>query len=521
MNTPSTTQWYMVTNHLNLCYMLTSGLILPSTGFGDKYYRDPLQVFPGYIPLFRDPLPGTAIEMATKEAGHLIPVAAPIDLKGLEGKIAAIDLQGRLTKELDYPEGLTGNEAVLLIPAPLPVTRMMRLNFETQAAIQKFKKQIKEYSNVSIDNLSLKPLKKLFKDNGTGGQTSLLDTPWYSAGTLERKTVLDLPLAAGGLMGLTFHLADKNGSSMSAFDHAFCNVQTSGPDEDRPGFTDRPLSWLVTGQQPPEGRTLTEKLFWSMMREVADQSTLPGGNARDRAMDFLENQCMEWPDVAADQRLKTPLEVLTRDLDGLDRGNCDLTRSQLFERHSKPFSRAVILFFLHRDNPGLIEGNSDLLNLDDILAANLLVCAHRGWLGLSTEMKQGIVLETAVTHTMATLSHTLSDSALSLGPRPEPPVPFFRLFAKADGQWNTNQKKAALFLAKAQKWDHCIATSISLGNGEYQLKSTTGGVTIVLEGLEKGISHDIHEKEFLTALTRNPIPEKQYLEARKLMASPR
>ena len=31
-----------ITNHLNLLYMLASGLMMPPQGFGDKYYRDTL-----------------------------------------------------------------------------------------------------------------------------------------------------------------------------------------------------------------------------------------------------------------------------------------------------------------------------------------------------------------------------------------------------------------------------------------------------------------------------------------------
>ena len=37
---------FLVTNHLNLMYMLAAGLLMPPAGFGDKYYRDPLECFP-------------------------------------------------------------------------------------------------------------------------------------------------------------------------------------------------------------------------------------------------------------------------------------------------------------------------------------------------------------------------------------------------------------------------------------------------------------------------------------------
>ena len=61
----------LVTNHLNLMYMLAAGLVMPPAGFGDKYYGDTLKCFPGWVPLFVGKAPSEAIESTTREAGHL------------------------------------------------------------------------------------------------------------------------------------------------------------------------------------------------------------------------------------------------------------------------------------------------------------------------------------------------------------------------------------------------------------------------------------------------------------------
>ena len=42
----------LVTNHLNLMYMLAAGLLMPPAGFDGRYYSDTLGCFPGWIPLF-------------------------------------------------------------------------------------------------------------------------------------------------------------------------------------------------------------------------------------------------------------------------------------------------------------------------------------------------------------------------------------------------------------------------------------------------------------------------------------
>ena len=75
----------LVTNHLNLMYMLSAGLLMPPSGFGSKYYRDTLGCFPGWIPLFINKIFNAAIETATSEADHLKPCLAQVKLNKLSG----------------------------------------------------------------------------------------------------------------------------------------------------------------------------------------------------------------------------------------------------------------------------------------------------------------------------------------------------------------------------------------------------------------------------------------------------
>ena len=64
----------LATNHLNLFYMLSAGLLLPPAGFGGKHYHDTLDSFPGWIPLFLGRPSRRAISESTAEAPHLKPV---------------------------------------------------------------------------------------------------------------------------------------------------------------------------------------------------------------------------------------------------------------------------------------------------------------------------------------------------------------------------------------------------------------------------------------------------------------
>ena len=41
--------WYLVTNHLNLLYMLAAGLVMGPSGFRGKHYVDSLGAIPGWF----------------------------------------------------------------------------------------------------------------------------------------------------------------------------------------------------------------------------------------------------------------------------------------------------------------------------------------------------------------------------------------------------------------------------------------------------------------------------------------
>ena len=110
----------LVTNHLNLMYMLAAGLIMPPSGFAGKHYRDTLGDFPGWIPLFVNGVPRNAIENATSEAGHLKPCIVEIELSGMSG--SAMAFGGSEPKESGLLETDGEPERALLLPAPLPTS---------------------------------------------------------------------------------------------------------------------------------------------------------------------------------------------------------------------------------------------------------------------------------------------------------------------------------------------------------------------------------------------------------------
>ena len=159
---------FLVTNHLNLMYMLAAGLVMPPAGFGDKYYRDTLECFPGWIPLFIGKAPKDALESTTREAGHLKPVLVELGLSRLAGKLITIGEAGLMERR--FPDELDGAERGILVPAPLPTSWIESIVFQSVADRQACERDAKDFANVPLGDFKRRTNKTLF--------TKAPDTPW-------------------------------------------------------------------------------------------------------------------------------------------------------------------------------------------------------------------------------------------------------------------------------------------------------------------------------------------------------
>ena len=109
-------------------------------------------------------------------------------------------------------------------------------------------------------------------------------------------------------------------------------------------------------------------------------------------------------------------------------GLADLTVSDLFDRFTTPFPRAISLLFLRSTCADLLAFEHEALNAEDRLAAALLFGARAGWLALPLSLRGGAAASAAVSHRMAALSHRLADTGFELGPAPARPKVLAELF---------------------------------------------------------------------------------------------
>ena len=116
---------------------------------------------------------------------------------------------------------------------------------------------------------------------------------------------------------------------------------------------------------------------------------------------------------------------------------------------------------------------------------------------------------------MAALSHRMAETGFELGPAPARPKTLPELFA---GEWNARQRKAAVELARRQKWTDCLQTRVKLGAGEYGLKVTRGGTEIVVPGEARAVETEVDRTRFSTRLAETSVDPKHETAVGEMLA---
>lgn len=505
--------WHLVTNQLNLMYLLSAGLVTGPKGFGSKYYADPLSAAPGWIPLFDDAIPAGALAQATSEVGHLKPVIASVDLSNLRGPIQAVDLKSEL-RLLQWPEDARGDERLLWIPAPLPISWLQAILFPSKDARALVREQATDYANVPLDAYKQQVKARLFSAKST--------LPWPIDGLSPpaRDQPLQHVSAVGAVQGLLFGLGNRGDALIAAARCLTRLTQTSiqtppgTPTENAVEPVDNPLlrgvlAW-VDGESDLANADVQGRILARLLAAIVDAKTpVDGASAKEWCppdtqqvvLDVLEAERQ----ALAEPKWQEALTRLIADLKGAV-GLGDATVSELLQRHSKPFSRGLILFFLRQRCDELLAMEQPLLTDQDRVVAAALFGARDGWMGLPPELQAMPGLTAAITHRMAMLAHRPQATGLDLGPAPPRVQPLRELLTTDGERWSKRQHDGALALARGMGWREALHTRISLGKGDYRLQVDGRGAHLLLDGDVKAVTIDVDASRLFELLALSAIP---------------
>ena len=492
---------YLVTNHLNLMYMLASGMVMPPAGFGEKYYADTLDCAPGWIPLFTGNPWRQAIEHSLSGARHLRPCVVKLSLRNLSGPVVTIDDDG--VQERQFPREV-GKPVLLFVPAPLPTSAVEKIVFRAADERKACERDVEDYVNVPWADFKMGTEKTRFGDN-SGRQ-------WPPAPAPKPRDIrLRPPQVAGGIMAMLRLMASRCADAPAGVTESLgvsaCRLVFDPPASAAPELSDTILAdlttWAATGRAPEssiaaptEGdqKAVWRPLFWRAVERLADdQHPAGGGRATGALLDFLDAASATVPTGLQERvtRLRDDLESLT--------GLGTFTISELFERYKTPLPRAMLLLFLRERCIELVEFESKALQDEDWLAAAVLFGAREGWMSLPLGLRGDATASMAVAHRMAAMSHRMAGTGFDLGPAPERPRPVGELF---QGEWDAARRAAALRLAQVRKWD-CIRTRVRLEHGDYRLIVAGAGTDIVFQGQPKAVDFEVDRQPFLQCLAED------------------
>ena len=496
---------FIVTNHLNLLFMLSAGLVIPPSGFGNKYYRDTLSWFPGWIPLFKKDVSQKAIQEAVSEGSHLKPCIVEYRLDGISGTAMAGG-RGKF-REVGLANTITASDQLLLLPAPLPVSRIESLIFESGDAKQSFVEYAKNYGNVSLEGFLSKVAKRKFSAKGAD-----IAEPAAGHGVPERSPSLERALSAGGILAMLTLFANGGDRSSTAgrlaYDPGDRNIipDSAGPFEQRLGAWMRGDILNNSDEQGertdgPQLACLSEHdLFWKIVGHMVEWRGRGSENsAEESIMEFLSEIAANVDTVLADRiaSICTTLRSLS--------GPSGLLVSDMFDQYKSALERSLILFWIREDCSGLLDYRSEQLGEQDWIAAAVLFGARDGWMRLPSEICAGRDLVDAVSHRMASLSQRVSGSELNFG-EPPPRIRSFRELLRDDKVARPKRMEAALDLARIQKWD-CISSQIVLRAGEYRL--VVSGESVIIEvPSEPRIQPQLNKEVFWKLLAQSRFDRK-------------
>ena len=493
----------LVTNHLNLMYMQAAGLVMPPSGFGGKYYGDTLDLVSGWIPLFipsrkkADQPPPSAIEAATREAGYLRPVIVELNLEGMRGPVRVLGVRGWTERRLEM--GVGPQDRLVLLPAPLPASRVRRVLFRSAAERDDTLAEAKERRNVQLARTLCGVGKTAFS-----GSTRDVWPP--RTDPVEERTVkgLDAAQAAGGILTTLQDLANIGETALRACRAAF-DTNSEPPDE----RILRSLPEWLAGNAPRQGEAVQEspRGIWRVVDRLVTAGSRPGGLT---PLDALTDYLAEATEQVVGNRMDraNSLSDTLRELGaGLRAGRV----SDMLHEYKRPMARAMILFVLrdrYAELADVFQQYREQFSETDKLAAAILFGAREGWLGLSVALRGTPELTAAVTHRMAARAHRVENSGFDLGEVPPRVIPLRELLGAAD-----MHQEAALLLARQMGWP-CIRSRIALRWGEYRLAVERGAATIDFDG-EAPVTTWIDHDELLARLASERIGPKIEEEVRQ------
>lgn len=127
---------YLLTNQNNLNYILSNGWIVPREIYS-KYYPDPSEHTPGFVPLMLLPPSEELVRTTTEQSDSSFPVVVEINIADLEGEILVVTSTG-ITDTIRNSHELSDDHLVMMLRGAIPLNRVNTVYFRDQRDLKEF-----------------------------------------------------------------------------------------------------------------------------------------------------------------------------------------------------------------------------------------------------------------------------------------------------------------------------------------------------------------------------------------------
>ncbi|HKM15560.1 MAG TPA: hypothetical protein VJY63_06530 [Marinospirillum sp.] len=498
--------WRFVTNQMNMAYMLGSGLIMPPSGFGQKYYQDTLQLMPNWIPLFPKAVSVEALAyVVAEQPKQLNACYVELDLSGVS--CSAWRYASEQWQQIKFPEALDGTEELLLLPAPLPISLIKHnIVFAEAEHAKAFTHSFNDYGNAELTPLKASTKKPEFNKKKT--------LPWPLAipETISLQPLqIDLPAvnAIGGAVAALAIFSQSNGFAKVAYQAISGRSNTQKAEESQFKLLNIMTDWAYSIETDNTSKDTFALLVQRLYENIGSSDY---GSALDIILaHFTEISEIVFPGhQSALSNAKELMQLISENA----RTPQD-TLENLLKEHDKPLQQ-VLLSFVFRERLEDLWLYPLPIQPERVADVALLAGLREGWMNLDRLFKQQQRCNTFVPSLMAMLAHRFAGTDMVL---PKIDAPFLLSEYFSTENWSKSRQDAAVYLAKKQKWA-CVTTRISLGRGDYQLSVGASGVDLVLDGEVKAVRTEVDRVVFDAALAQLPILDpKLDAELRKLLGT--
>lgn len=462
-------RWFLPTNTDNLRMIIAQGLMTNPKGFS-KYYTDTLEIFNGYIPLFKNKIQQNILKYVCSETEGLTPCILEFNVNVISGSCKAIS-RGELIdcnmKDIDED-----NIDIVLIPAPLPISCISKVILQNIDIVKTFENDANLYSNVPIHDINITSASsdhKLFKEKIDMTSDYQIDT----LKNLNIPSVIDLNYdkvyAYGGLLANLFYYA-KNGKMSN---DVFLECTKESKKESIEDY-----SLILNYFHATDSNVVEDNINQQLYKGLLDKA-IHCKDFKEGIIDFLESDTRT---ITIANKLKT-FESMS-----------DKPISEEFEEATTLLGKTLLMLFIREDSDALMDYHLELFSEKDYLNFAMIFGIRDKFIKVPKFVKEFENLQNFVSTKMAIYAHKQLKSDINIDIKRKNVMTLFEMLKK-------NSFK--IWFAKTLEIEACFKSKLKIPNGNYELKGTSTGFQIIFDGIVAVPTAEIIEDKYFKFISKS------------------